>query len=354
MNPVLRWLVVIVLVMCPATWAHDSENTVTDSLGRRVRVPVPVRRAVSLSASGVECIQIMGRMDTLVGVTEHTKTRIGQFPEIAGLPSVGRGFMPNLEVIAELRPDVVLAWKTNPGPELERQLEPLGIAVLRLDLTEPKTLPEEMRTLASILGTEAQARTEAYWEWVARWTAQIQNSIAGHPKPTVLAEHFTPLRIAGPGSGLYELTQMAGGNNLAGDIGISSMQVDSEWVLERNPQIFVKSILLGKQNPEEDSLRIDRCLHSVLERDNWRLLDAVTENRVYVLDSDIASGPRYVIGLAELASWFYPEASVPSGKRIYEEWNKVRSHHTHIGATPHGSFLTGRQGHGQDAGPRKD
>lgn len=63
--------------------------------------------------------------------------------------------MPNLEVIAELRPDVVLAWKTNPGPELERQLEPLGIAVLRLDLTEPKTLPEEMRTLASILGTES-------------------------------------------------------------------------------------------------------------------------------------------------------------------------------------------------------
>lgn len=238
-----RILVVIILVICPATWAHDSENTVTDSLGRRVRVPVPVRRAVSLSASGVECIQIMGRMDTLVGVTEHTKTRIGQFPEIAGLPSVGRGFMPNLEVIAELRPDVVLAWKTNPGPELERQLEPLGIAVLRLDLTEPKTLPEEMRTLASILGTEAQARTEAYWEWVARWTAQIQKSIAGHPKPTVLAEHFTPLRIAGPGSGLYELTQMAGGNNLAGDIGIRSMQVDSEWVLERNPQLFVKSIL---------------------------------------------------------------------------------------------------------------
>lgn len=147
---------------------------------------------------------------------------------------------------------------------------------------------------------------------------------------------------------------MAGGNNLAGDIGIRSMQVDSEWVLERNSQIFVKSILLGKQNPEEDSRRIDRWLHSVLERDNWRLLDAVTENRVYVLDSDIASGPRYVIGLAELASWFYPEASVPSGKRIYEEWNKVRSHHTHIGATPSGSFLTGRQRRGQDAGPRKD
>ena len=75
--------------------------------------------------------------------------------------------MPNFEVIAELRPDVILAWKTNPGPELERQLEPLGIAVLRLDLTEPGKLPEEMRTLASILGPEAQRRTEAYWEWVA-------------------------------------------------------------------------------------------------------------------------------------------------------------------------------------------
>ena len=73
---------------------------------------------------------------------------------------------------------------------------------------------------------------------MARWTEQIQKSIAVQPKPTVLAEHFTPLRIAGPGSGLYDLTQMAGANNLADDIGIRSMQVDSEWVLERNPQFL--------------------------------------------------------------------------------------------------------------------
>ena len=56
------------------------------------------------------------------------------------------------------------------------------------------------------------------------------------------------------------------------------------------------------------------------ERDNWQLLDAVKENRVYILDSDIASGPRYLVGLAELAAWLYPDASVPSGKRIHEEW----------------------------------
>ncbi len=136
----------------------------------------------------------------------------------------------------------------------------------------------------------------------------------------MLAEHFTPLRIAGPGSGLYDLTQMAGANNLADDIGIRSMQVDSEWVLERNPQCFVKGILLGKRNAEEDTRRTDECLRSVLERDNWQLLDAVKENRVYILDSDIASGPRYLVGLAELAAWLYPDASVPSGKRIHEEW----------------------------------
>ena len=39
-----------------------------------------------------------------------------------------------------------------------------------------------------------------------------------------------------------------------------------------------------------------------------------------ILDSDFASGPRYLVGLAELAAWLYPDASVPSGKRIHEEW----------------------------------
>lgn len=105
---------------------------------------------------------------------------------------------------------------------------------------------------------------------------------------------FHALENSGAGSGLYDLTQMAGANNLADDIGIRSMQVDSEWVLERNPQCFVKSILLGKRNAEEDTRRTDECLRSVLERDNWQLLDAVKENRVYILDSDIASGPRYL------------------------------------------------------------
>ena len=57
-------------------------------------------------------------------------------------------------------------------------------------------------------------------------------------------------------------------------------------------------------------------LAQCLERDNWQLLDAVKENRVYILDSDIASGPRYLVGLSELAAWLYPDASVPSGKRI--------------------------------------
>ena len=58
----------------------------------------------------------MERMDTLVGITEHTKTRKAQFPEVARLPSVGRGFMPNFEVIAELRPDVILCMENKPRP----------------------------------------------------------------------------------------------------------------------------------------------------------------------------------------------------------------------------------------------
>ena len=74
MNRILGWFAVLVLAMCSATWAQGPETVVTDSLGRSVHIPVPVRRVVSLSASGVECIRIMERIDTLVGITEHTKT----------------------------------------------------------------------------------------------------------------------------------------------------------------------------------------------------------------------------------------------------------------------------------------
>ena len=102
-------------------------------------------------------IRIMERMDTLVGITEHTKTRKAQFPEVARLPSVGRGFMPNFEVIVNFARTLFLHGKQTQGGT-GTAVEPLGIAVLRLDLTEPGKLPEEMRTLASILGSGSAKR----------------------------------------------------------------------------------------------------------------------------------------------------------------------------------------------------
>ncbi len=321
MNSISKQLASIILMLCFPFYAHASEKIVTDSFGGNRVLSVPIRKIVSLSASGVECLRIMGRLDTLVGITEHIETRSKQLPEIKGIPSVGRGFMPNLEAIAELRPDLVLAWKTNPGPELERQLGPFGITVLRLDLTEPKRLPEEMRALASLLGAEAQSRTEAYLNWLAYWTDRIQKSIADYPRPTVLAEHFTSFKIAGPGSGLYDLTQMAGGNNLAADIGVRAMQVDSEWIIERNPQFFIKCILLEKQDIQKDMQATNRCLLTVSHRNNWNLLDAVRNNRIYIIDSDVASGPQYIIGLIKIASYFYPFASIPAEEKIYEDIN---------------------------------
>ena len=46
MNRILGWFAALVLAMCSATWAQGPETVVTDSLGRSVHIPVPVRVAL--------------------------------------------------------------------------------------------------------------------------------------------------------------------------------------------------------------------------------------------------------------------------------------------------------------------
>ena len=158
-------------------------------------------RLVVLPVDALEVVRLLGGMPQVVGVAQHAAGRNALLPEAAGIPGVGKGFAPNLETIAALAPDVLVAWKGYPGPELERRLAPFGIRVLRLDMHLPENLAAGVRILAGLLGEDAVVRGEAYLRWTRQTEARLRAAIPEDAaRPTVLAEHFAPDRLAGPGS----------------------------------------------------------------------------------------------------------------------------------------------------------
>lgn len=314
----------LVLVLFSANLQAADFIEVVDARGHTVTVPSPAERIVTLSFASMELVRLMGGADRVVGATQYVKARRTMVPETDGIINVGRGFMPNLEVMARLRPDLVITWKSNPGPDLERQLEPLGIKVLRLDFFLPDTFEREVRVLAQVLGGDAPERAERYLAWNKEHERHLKTLIqrVGAAPSTILVEHFTERRLAGPGSGAYLLSTMLGADNFGRTLGRASSIVDAEWVVKRDPDYFIKMVsLLNTEDEEARNRQLAQARQEVLNRQGWQEMKAVRNNRVYSLDSDISGGPRYIIGLYMLAHWLYPNlVSEDSSSKVYKEY----------------------------------
>jgi iron complex transport system substrate-binding protein len=104
--------------------------SVKDGLGREVMLPSRVGRVVTLAPNLTEIIFATGAGAKIVGTDDYSN-----FPEGASkLPKVG-GMQPNVEKIAALKPDLVLASSEGNHPTLTPALAAAGIPlyVVRTD-----------------------------------------------------------------------------------------------------------------------------------------------------------------------------------------------------------------------------
>src|SRR5919201_2993003 len=150
----------------------------------------PPRRVVSLVASNTEIVCALGLADRLVGLDDFSDWP----PAVQHLPRVGRDLDVDLERVACLEPDLVLASLSVPG--MERNIERLASSGLPYAVIEPRGLDgvfENVREVAALLGepergerlaaelrarmdaivgaaapAAAQHRPRVYWEWWPR------------------------------------------------------------------------------------------------------------------------------------------------------------------------------------------
>src|SRR5687768_10554455 len=101
----MRSALIAALMLCVWVEAATAAVTIRDLVGREVTLPAPPVRIVSLVPSATEILFALGVDDRLVGVT-----RFCDYPEAARRkPGVGDMLAPNLEAIAALKPDLVIA-----------------------------------------------------------------------------------------------------------------------------------------------------------------------------------------------------------------------------------------------------
>jgi len=246
-------------------------------------------RVVSLACSNTEIVCALGLGHLLVGVDDHSDHPA---EVIASLPRVGPDLGIDLQRVAALKPDIVLASLTVPGHE--RIVEGLDRARLPFIAPEPTSIAdvyEDVTRIANLLG--ASERGEALVTAMRR--VLDAPPPAREVRPKILVEWWPkPVIVPGRDSWTTELIESVGAENPFSARPVKSTPLTDEEVLAAKPDAVVISWC---------GVRVEKYREDVvLRRPAWRQLEAVRARRVFrVAEAQLGRpGPRLVDGYRAL------------------------------------------------------
>ncbi len=274
--------------------------TVTDQVGREVTIEKEPKSLVSGYYISTSMLIALGQEDKMVGVEAKADTRsiyALAAPELVELPSVGTAKEFNLEVCANLNPDlVVLPAKLK---DVVPSLEELGITVLCVKPEDQEMLEEAFEILGKATGSTERAN--ALLSYTDEKLAEAETILKDLETPNVyLASNSSFLATAGAGMYQDTLITNAGGANVAKEITANDWaEIDYEQLLAWNPNYI---ILAADAKYDVDSVLNDSVLAEC---------DAVVNKQVYQFPSDIEAWdspvPSSVLGNLWLASVLHPQ-----------------------------------------------
>ena len=266
----------------PASGAAPAGSPVTviDDAGRRIALPAPARRVISLSPSLTELAFAAGGGQRLVGVSEHS-----DFPEAARqIPRIGDALSFQLERILALKPDLILAWLQGNNPRQLERLAALGVPVYYSRINRLEDIATTLERLGALLDSPAQDAADEFRHRLGRLGARDGRGAddAGNRAVRVFYQVWDrPLMTVNGRHVISDLIGRCGGVNVFAGESTLVPQVGIEAVLAAAPEAIIAAAT------SDD----DRAL------DHWRrypALPPVARDFLFLVDGDAISrpGPR--------------------------------------------------------------
>ncbi|AEB12729.1 ABC transporter substrate-binding protein [Marinithermus hydrothermalis] len=290
MKRILTLLVGFVLAFALAT---EYPLRATDALGRTVTLEAEPQRIVVMLPSATETLCAIGACDKIVATDSFSN-----WPEeVQDKPKAGGLYDPNIELIASLKPDLVI---TSRFGKLTETLEQIGITAYAVNTETFEDIFKTARELGQLVNREAQA--EALIARIQRDVFALESVAAkAGAKPTVYYEIDATPYTVGPGSFIHTLIEKAGGENIIpAELGLFP-KISPELVVAKDPEVIV----LG-----DAPFGVTRA--SLAERPGWAELKALRNGRVCELTRDQTDlihrpGPRVAEGLKVLIGCLHPD-----------------------------------------------
>jgi iron complex transport system substrate-binding protein len=264
----------------------------TDATGTKVVVKNEPKRVVALQPSAAQTMWEIGAKEKVVGMPVGPTTAYLNGSKEKTDITKKDGYSTSIEKVVSRRPDLVLAPNVVSNKTVQK-LRSAGLTVYRFRSSDSiKDIYKKTRLTGKLVGAcqGANKRVAKMKETVS----SIRSAVEGHDRPSVLyllGGGYT----AGNGTFINEIIQMAGGDNLATNVGITGYKkINPEVVVKRNP----KWIIIGSNTPQ------------IPNRTAYQATTALKKNQTVTLNTNYLNqpAPRVVIPMKKLARTLHPKA----------------------------------------------
>lgn len=248
------------------------------------------QRIVSLSPASTEILFAVGAENQIVAVSDFSDYP----PQAQNLPKVGGfdGKTLSLEKILSFNPDFVYLTNVMHN-HLIPHFESLNIDYYLSDANSFEQVKNEILQIAKITGHTSTG--ENLVKKIDSTINKINSQNQLLQNPTVYWEVWnSPFMSVGNSSFINDLIKTAGGINIFQEIAQAYPTVSEETIVAKNPQIIII--------PQNSGITVD----SVKNRKGWSQIDAVKNDRIFIVDDNLLtrSGARIGESAEYLANLF--------------------------------------------------
>jgi iron complex transport system substrate-binding protein len=287
---------------------QEAESiSVVDDEGHVTTFTSVPQRLISLAPSTTEMLFALGVGDRVVGVTDYDNYpyNFSAWIEAGNMTSVGGYSTPNMEAIATLQPDLILATNINSGDV--PTMRSLGYNVIVTNPTSINGVYQDILMIGRAAGVEDSA--SALINSISAQISNVADTIAAAnitDQPTVYYEvWYDPsfLMSAGSASWINDVITNAGGINIYGDVNQQYPTTSSEVIVQKNPDVILLPTDPGY------AMAFYGSIDDVKARPGWNAINAVQNDRIYTIDESLFSvpGPRIGDQVQAVAECLYPQ-----------------------------------------------
>jgi len=230
----LKFLCAIALLGACAT--AQAEVVVQDDIGKTIRLAQPAKRIITLAPHMAETLFAAGAGNRLVGAVEYS-----DYPEEAKkIPRVGGYSRFDLEAVAALKPDLVIAWYSGNAPAHVEKLRSLGFPVYVSQPNSIEDVASELERFGVLAGTSAIANAAA--AKLRERHAELKKRYSQRPVVRTFYQIWKqPLTTIGGKQIISSIVRLCGGENVFEKLDTLAPVITVEAVIAANPEAIIAS-----------------------------------------------------------------------------------------------------------------